>query len=252
MTRSPGIDRRTALASIGVAAAAAAPAFAGVPGVNSRLPLSADDLGFDRATGEYVLPPLPYATEALEPHLDAATMAVHHGKHHAAYVAGLNKAVKELARIRDGQGDPAYVKHWSRELAFHGAGHVNHALLWLTLAPAGSGGGGVPGGALGSAIDRDFGSFERFVAHFKAAAGAVEGSGWAWLVHEPVSSRLLVLQVEKQQDMMLPGVAPLLGVDVWEHAYYLKYQNRRAEYVNAFMNVIHWAKVAEFYDRAIK
>ncbi len=209
--------------------------------------ITAAQLGWDAAKGEYVLPALPYPKEALEPHIDAATMEVHHAKHHAAYVAGLNKALAELRRIREGQGDPGLVKHWSRELAFHGAGHFNHCLFWLGMAPAGKGGGGQPGGELAKAIERDFGTFEKFAAHLKAAAGQVEGGGWAWLAAEPASRRLLVLQVEKQQDMFPAGLIPLLGIDVWEHAYYLKYQNRRSDYVNAFMSVANWPFVASLY-----
>ncbi|HBS28149.1 MAG TPA: superoxide dismutase [Phycisphaerales bacterium] len=205
-------------------------------------------LGWDEAKGEYTLPPLPYAPEALEPHLDAQTMQIHHGKHHASYVTGLNKALAELAKVRSGAGDASLIKHWSRELAFHGGGHINHALFWVTMAPPSQGGGGEPGGALAGAIARDFGSFEGFRKHFSAAAGAVEGSGWAWLVYDRVSQRLLVQQMEKQQNMLLTGAVPLVGVDVWEHAYYLRYQNRRADYVTAFFNVINWARVGSMYE----
>lgn len=207
--------------------------------------LSAAELGWDEAKGEFSLPPLPYAHDALEPHLDAATMEIHHSKHHAGYVRGVNKALAQLAAIRAGEGDASLIKHWSRELSFHGAGHVNHSILWVTIAPPGQGGGGEPEGELADMIRRDFGSFAAFGKHFQAAADAVEGSGWAWLVHQPTTDRLMVQQVEKQQDMMTPGVTPLLGVDVWEHAYYLRYQNRRADYVREFMNVVNWSRVAK-------
>lgn len=198
-----------------------------------------EGLGWDAVKGDYVLPALPYAANALEPHIDAKTMEIHHGKHHAAYVAGANKAITELFRIRDG-GDAGLVKHWSRELSFHVSGHVNHTLFWRMMAPASKGGGGQPEGTLAAAITRDFGSYEKFVAHFKTAAIQVEGGGWAWLVLEPHSGRLLIVQQEKQQDMMPTGVRPLLGLDVWEHAYYLKYQNQRAAYVDSWFNVVNW------------
>jgi len=251
------IDRRAALGALGLlASGAAAGALPGVqaaaaqPG-DARSAFAPSDLGWDAEKGEYVLPPLPYAPDALEPHIDAATMEIHHGKHHAAYVAGLNRALAELARIRAGEGDAGLIKHWSRELAFHGGGHVNHCLFWLGMAPSGAGGGGQPGGALGQRLARDFGSFERFAAHFQAAAVGVEGSGWAWLVLDTISGRLWVQQMEKQQNLLVTGVVPLLGCDVWEHAYYLRHQNRRGDYVKAWMNVVNWAFVERLYERAI-
>ncbi len=169
----------------------------------------------------------------------------------AAYVGGLNKALGELARIREGQGEPALIKHWSRELAFHAAGHANHCLFWLMMAPAGKGGGGEPAGALASAMERDFGGFEKFTAQFKAAATQVEGGGWAWLMADPFSRRLFIHQSEKQQEMYVPTWRPVLGLDVWEHAYYLKYQNRRSDYANAFMNIVNWSFAGSLYERAI-
>ena len=195
--------------------------------------------GWDSAKGEYVLPALPYDPGALEPHIDAQTMQIHHGRHHKAYVDGLNKALRALREIREG-GDAGLVKHWSREVSVHGSGHANHILFWHMMAPEGKGGGGRPSGALAEAISRDFGSFETFAAHFSAAAAQVEGGGWAWLILDPMSRRLLIVQQEKQQDMMPTGAVPILGVDVWEHAYYLKYQNRRGDYLGAFMRVVNW------------
>jgi Fe-Mn family superoxide dismutase len=248
---SNGMDRRTVLASLGalgVAGLAASPSL-GAPAFADG-PLTPEQLGWDAAKGEYVLPALPYAPEALEPHIDAETMKIHHDKHHAAYVAGLNKALKELARIREGQLEPQFIKFYSRELAFHGSGHVNHTLFWHTMASPKAGGGGVPAGDLAAQIDKDFGSFEKFVAHFKEAAKQVEGSGWGWLVYHKVADKLLVMQGEKQQDMTIWGVKPLLGIDVWEHAYYLKYRNARADYVSAFINVINWPRVGEFFAMA--
>lgn len=252
MNTNPALSRRdvlTSAAAFGGLAAFSNAARAGQPTKPaSTAPrhamLTPAELGWDAAKGEYALPALPYAHDALEPHLDAQTMEIHHSKHHAGYVKGLNTALAKLAEIRAGAGDASLIKHWSRELSFHGAGHVNHSIFWVTMAPTSSGGGSEPTGTLAEAINRDFGSFTAFSTHFQAAANAVEGSGWAWLVHEPTADRLLVLQGEKQQDMMLTGSTPLLGVDVWEHAYYLRYQNKRADYVKAFMNVINWSRVS--------
>jgi Fe-Mn family superoxide dismutase len=249
---APTLDRRAAMGVLGGAAllGAAAPAFARRQEGGAAPGLSAADLGWDAAKGEYVLPPLPYAFDALEPHIDAQTMEIHHDRHHAGYVRGLNTALAKLAELRAGDADAGMVKHWTQALAFHGSGHVNHTLFWMTMAPADGGGGGTPGGALGAHIDADFGSFDGFAKQFKAAAGSVEGSGWAWLCLEPVGNNLLILQAEKQQNMASMGVMPLLGVDVWEHAYYLKYQNRRGDYINAFMDIINWTRVGTLYERA--
>jgi Fe-Mn family superoxide dismutase len=205
---------------------------------------------FDATKGEYVLPPLPYKSDELEPVIDKATMELHHGKHHAAYVAGANRALKELAGIRDG-GDAGLVRHWARELSFHLGGHVNHTLFWNMMAPAGKGGGGEPTGALIAAIRRDFGSFDKFVAHFKANALQVEGGGWGWLVLDTLSKRLVLIQMESQQDRFIAGAVPILGVDVWEHAYYLKYQNKRSEYVDAFMKAVNWRFCEQLFDAAV-
>jgi len=246
------IHRRSALAAMGgvalagTAAAKAAgggtAAWAGQPGFGP---------GYDPSTGEYVLPELPYPYDALEPHIDAQTMEIHHSKHHAGYVRGLNNALGQLRAIREGSGDVGLVKHWSRELSFHGSGHVNHTLFFLGMKPPGEGGGGFPTGALSEQIDRDFGGYAMFSAHFKAAAGAVEGSGWGWLVWEPIARRLLVIEGEKQQNLMLTGVVPLMGVDVWEHAYYLNYQNRRGDYIDAFMRVIDWNEIGARFEAAV-
>ena len=206
---------------------------------------------FDEATGQFVLPALPYPFDAMEPHIDAKTMEIHHDKHHAAYVAGLNKALAELARIRTAAGDSALVKFWANQVSFHGGGHINHSLFWNMMAPPGKGGGGSPRGKLAEAIQKSFGSYEQFVAQFKATAASVEGGGWGWLAVEPWSKQLLLFQGEKQQDLMVTGALPVLGIDVWEHAYYLKYQNKRADYVNAFLNLINWEFCGKLYDRAI-
>jgi Fe-Mn family superoxide dismutase len=197
---------------------------------------------------KYELPPLPYAYDALEPHIDEQTMRLHHDKHHLSYVNGLNTALEKLAAAREA-GDYALVKHWSREAAFHGSGHLLHSIFWPNMAPPGSG-PAEPEGDLAAQIAKDFGSFEAFKAHFSAAAGAVEGSGWALLVWEPNAGQLEVLTAEKHQNLTQWGVVPLLVLDVWEHAYYLKYQNNRAAYVTAWWNVVNWADVAERFAAA--
>jgi Fe-Mn family superoxide dismutase len=217
--------------------------------------LSDEALGWDADAGEYVLPDLPYAYTALEPVIDAQTMEIHHSKHHAGYVRGLNRALRELKRIRSGQGDAGLIKHWSRELAFHGSGHVNHALFWRVMQPPMENNEprlrkSMQAERLASQIDRDFGSFDGFKTHFAAAAKAVEGSGWGWLVWEPVAGQLLVQQMEKQQNLLMTGVVPLVGIDVWEHAYYLKYQNRRGDYVDQWFKVINWGTVSNMFMRA--
>lgn len=193
---------------------------------------------------KHELPPLPYAVDALEPHLDAQTMQLHHDKHHLAYVNGLNKAEEELAKARQ-SGDHALVQHWSRQAAFHGGGHWLHSMFWKVMAPAGKGGGGEPSGELLAAITESFGSFDAFKKHFTAAANAVEGSGWGLLHYRAADQRLIILQAENQQKLSAWGSTPILGVDVWEHAYYLKYQNRRADYVTAWWNVVKWTQVEQ-------
>jgi len=243
------IDRRSVLAALG-AGAAGAVVGAGSASAQTGAGGASEALGWDETRGEYALPPLPYDYDALEPHIDARTMQIHHDRHHAGYVRGLNRALAELAGIRSGSGDASLIQHWSRELSFHGGGHINHTLFWEGMAPPDAGGGGRPRDGLAQAIDASFGSFEAFSTHFKAASGAVEGSGWGWLAYDPVSGRLLVFQMENQQKLLTTGMVPLLGIDVWEHAYYLQYQNRRGDYVEAFMNVINWPTVQRRFERA--
>ncbi len=187
----------------------------------------------------YELPPLPYAYDALEPHIDEQTMHLHHDLHHKGYVDGLNKALDMLDAARQ-SGDYGLVKHWEREAAFHGSGHFLHSIFWENMGP---GKGGEPQGALRQQIEKDFGSFDAMKKQFSAAAVAVEGSGWAMLVWEPSAGQLEVLTAEKHQNLTQWGVVPLLVLDVWEHAYYLKYQNKRAAYVDAFWNVVNWDDV---------
>lgn len=197
----------------------------------------------------YELPPLPYPYEALEPYIDEQTMHLHHDIHHKGYVDGLNKAEGELAKAREAN-DFSLVKHWEREAAFHGSGHILHAIFWTNMAPAGNGGGGTPQGALAQQIDKDFGSFDKFKAQYMAATTAVEGSGWGILAWQPLGRKLVILTAEKHQQLTQWGAVPLLVLDVWEHAYYLKYQNKRGEFVKAFFNIVNWADVAARFEKA--
>jgi superoxide dismutase, Fe-Mn family len=207
------------------------------------------------------LPNLPYSVDALMPHIDAKTMEIHHGKHHNAYVTNGNKAL-EGTKFAD--MDPVeIIKHLAEvPEAIRGpvrnnvGGHVNHSMFWTLMAPAGSGGGGEPSGALASAIENDLGGMVKLKDDFAKAAAGRFGSGWAWLV---VKGGKLVICSTANQDNPLMGDAmagcsgtPILGLDVWEHAYYLHYQNRRPDYVSAWWNVVNWAKVAEGYASATR
>ncbi|MGM0577991.1 MAG: superoxide dismutase [Myxococcota bacterium] len=185
---------------------------------------------------EYTLPPLPYDKGALEGFLSAEILELHHDKHHAGYVKGLNETLAAMEEARK-KGDLGSIKSLERALAFHGSGHVLHTLYWNSMSPDG---GGAPKGVLKTMLERSFGSVDAFRKHFAAATKKAEASGWGILAYEPFGKRLIVLTAEHHQQMGLHGSVPLLACDVWEHAYYLKYQNRRAEYVDKFMDVIHW------------
>jgi len=193
------------------------------------------------------LPPLPYAYDALEPHYDEQTVRLHHDKHHAAYVKGLNAAEERLAAMLK-SGDFAAVQSVCSALAFHGSGHILHSVFWTNMKP---GGGGQPQGELGEAIAKQFGRAENFTKLFLAATNAVEGSGWGVLAYRPMDDMLVVLQAEKHQNLTQWGVIPLLVLDVWEHAYYLKYQNERPRWTAAFMeHLVNWDSAAERYSAA--
>ena len=189
---------------------------------------------------KYTLPPLPYELDALEPHLDAQTLTIHHDKHHAGYVRGLNTTLEKLAAAREAT-DHAQIKPLSRALAFHGSGHVLHTLFWNSMTPE----DGEPSSAFADAVQRDFGSVQAMQVQFAAASKAVEGSGWGVLAYEPIAKKLMILQAEKHQNLAVWGAAPLLVCDVWEHAYYLHYQNRRADWVEGFMQVANWTAASE-------
>ena len=201
--------------------------------------------------GPFTLAALPYDYDALEPHLDAQTMQIHHDKHHAAYVTNLNKAVTGRAEVagwslerllRELSSVPEDIRGAVRN---HAGGHHNHTLLWSSLKV---GGGSAPGGELAKAIDAAFGSFDAARERLTAAATSVFGSGWAWLTSD-ATGQVQVETTPNQDSPLTAGRVPLLGIDVWEHAYYLKFQNRRADYLTAFANVVDWSVVEERYAK---
>jgi Fe-Mn family superoxide dismutase len=195
---------------------------------------------------DYTLPDLPYDYAALEPSISGRIMELHHSKHHQAYVTGANTALAQLAEARS-TGNLANVNKLEKDLAFNLGGHVNHSIFWTNLSPTG---GDKPTGELAAAIDDQFGSFDAFQAHFTATALGVQGSGWAVLAWDSIGQRLIVLQFFDQQANLPAGIVPLLMLDVWEHAYYLDYQNVRADYVKAFWNIVDWANVQQRFDVA--
>jgi Fe-Mn family superoxide dismutase len=203
---------------------------------------------------EYTLPPLPYDFGALEPHIDAKTMEIHHGKHHAAYINNLNAALKDHpdhqgktieALIGDLDALPEGIRTAVRN---NGGGHANHSLFWQLMKP---GGGGEPTGAVATAITKDLGGFAAFKEAFAKAGTTRFGSGWAWLVFGK-DGKLTVTSSPNQDSPIMDGLTPVLGVDVWEHAYYLKYQNRRPDYIAAWWNTINWDEVNRRYTAAKK
>ncbi|NGQ97395.1 superoxide dismutase [Brevibacillus sp. SYP-B805] len=197
------------------------------------------------------LPALPYAHNALEPHIDAQTMEIHHGRHHATYVNNLNaaleghpelqqKSIEELIGNLDAV--PESIRTAVRN---NGGGHANHSLFWEILSPNG---GGAPTGALADAINEAFGSFDNFKAEFTKAATGRFGSGWAWLIVD--GGKLAITSTPNQDSPLMEGKTPILGLDVWEHAYYLKYQNKRPDYIAAFWNVVNWDEVSKRFEAA--
>jgi len=201
--------------------------------------------------GKFELPELPYAYDALEPHIDNETMSIHHTKHHNTYVSNLNGALEGYIDLQNKSLDELLKdldnlpKEIQTAVRNNGGGHANHSLFWELMSPNG---GGSPKGSLAEAIDAKFGSFDQFKEEFKAAATGRFGSGWAWLVVD--NGELAITSTPNQDTPVMDGKTPILGVDVWEHAYYLKYQNKRPDYVSAFWNVVNWDKVAELYQAA--
>lgn len=194
----------------------------------------------------YTLPDLPYDYAALEPHISARIMELHHSKHHQAYVDGANNALAQMAEARE-NGQFQNINRLEKDLAFHLGGHINHSIFWTNLAP---GSDGAPDGELKAAIDEFFGSFEQFKAHFTAAAMGIQGSGWAVLSYDPVGKQLIIQQLFDQQSNTAQATIPVLQLDMWEHAFYLDYQNVKADYVTAFWNIVNWENVHQRFTAA--
>ncbi|QKT09510.1 superoxide dismutase [Rhodococcus sp. W8901] len=195
----------------------------------------------------YTLPDLPYDYAALEPHISGKIMELHHDKHHAAYVAGANTALDKLAELREADALAPVVNLHEKNLAFHLGGHTNHSVFWNNLSPDG---GDKPEGELAAAIDDQFGSFDAFRSHFSANANAIQGSGWSILAWDSIGQRMIIVQLYDQQGNISIGLTPLLMLDMWEHAFYLDYQNVKGDYVNAFWNIVNWNDVATRFAAA--
>ena len=194
----------------------------------------------------YTLPELPYDYGALEPHISAQIMQLHHDKHHAAYVTGANTALEKLAAARE-SGDFAAINKLEKDLAFHLGGHINHSVFWKNMSPDG---GGRPDGEIAAAIDEFFGSFEGFQKQFNEVANGLQGSGWSVLVWDTLGKRLNINQLFDQQGNLPVGQLPVLQLDMWEHAFYLQYLNVKGDYVKAWWNVVNWADVTERFTKA--
>jgi superoxide dismutase, Fe-Mn family len=201
-------------------------------------------------TGKHMLPVLPYNYGDLEPYIDAETMELHHSKHHQAYVNSLNRAELQLVEARE-TGDFSAIKAIGRELAFNGAGHANHLVFFQNMRPEGVA-KREPEGALLGQIQHDFGDIQRLKDQFSAAALAVEGSGWASLVFDHTTGRLYTMSMNNHQNLTIPGAVPILMLDMWEHAFYLKYQNRKAEYVKNWWNLVDFNDVEERFDKYVR
>lgn len=225
---------------------------AGTLALGWGLSVSRGAFSAEPAAGPHELPSLPYPYDALEPHIDAKTMEIHHTKHHATYVARLNDAVAgtEWAKrspeelVSQINNVPEKIRTAVRN---HGGGHANHSLFWKIMSAKG---GGQPKGELAKAIDSQLGGFDKFATEFSTAAGGVFGSGWAWLCFVPQARKLEICGTANQDSPLMLGHVPILGIDVWEHAYYLKYQNRRPDYIKAFFNVVDWDAVSARYRDA--
>ena len=195
----------------------------------------------------YTLPELDYDFGALEPHISAQIMELHHDKHHATYVAGANTALEKLEEARD-KGDNGAINKLEKDLAFNLGGHINHSVFWKNMSPDG---GGEPDGEVGAAIDDYFGSFESFKKQFSDNATSIQGSGWSMLVWDTLGKRLNLAQLFDQQGNLPAGQLPILQLDMWEHAFYLQYKNVKADYVKAWWNVVDWANVQARFANAV-
>lgn len=196
---------------------------------------------------KYELPALPYAADALEPYISKEQLSLHHDKHHQAYVTGANADLEKLEKARQ-EGTETDMKALLKELSFNIGGHVLHTLFWPTMAPAGKGGGGTPGGSLADRIDQEWGSFDRFKAEFTKTAASVEGSGWAALAYCTMTDRPMIMQIEKHNNNVYPTFQILMVLDVWEHAYYVDYRNNRGGFVDAFWNIVNWDTVNKRFE----
>ena len=254
------IDRRSVLTKVIPGAALAGISLLGATalaqekaptGTVPKTPETGKDVIRDMLTqsfsnGEYRLPKLPYGYEALEPHISTRHMQIHHDKHHQGYVNNLNKTVKSLSDLQASREiDMARLSGLEKDLSFNAGGHVLHTLFWATMAPET---GGQPKGALAEAINTDFTSFDVFKNYFSKTASGVKGSGWALLAYEPIGDRLMAFQVNDHDLKLSPGIQPLLPLDVWEHAYYLQYENNRDKFIEAWWNVVNWPAVNAYYE----
>lgn len=197
----------------------------------------------------YKLPPLLYDFNALEPIISAEIMSLHYNKHHQTYVNNLNKALEQYAEAQQKQ-DIAKMIALQSAIKFNGGGHVNHSIFWTNLAPKNQGGGNAPEGELATAIHEEFGSLQKLVELLSEKAVAIQGSGWGWLGYDKTHDRLVIATCENQDPLSTKGLTPLLGIDVWEHAYYLQYKNVRADYVKNIWHIINWRNVEERYRNA--
>ena len=195
---------------------------------------------------KFTLPDLPYDYAALEPHISAQIMQLHHDKHHNTYVTGANTALEKMEEAR-ANGDAAAAAKLSKDLQFNLGGHINHSIFWKNLSPEG---GDKPTGELAAAIDEFFGSLDAFRDQFTTVATTIQGSGWAILAYEPIAGNLVIEQMYDQQNGVPVATIPLLQLDMWEHAFYLDYQNVKADYVKAFWNIVNWADVTERFEKA--
>lgn len=197
----------------------------------------------------YQLPPLTYDFGALEPAISAEIMTLHYTKHHQAYVNNLNKALEQFAEAQQKQDLPAMEALLSA-IKFNGGGNINHTIFWTNLAPINKGGGTPPEGTLAQAINQEFGSLQALIDQLSALSVGIQGSGWGWLGFDKAHNRLVIASCDNQDPLVTKGLIPLLGIDVWEHSYYLQYKNVRADYVKALWSIVNWKNVAERYEKA--
>ncbi len=199
---------------------------------------------------QYKLPALPYDFGDLEPVISAEIMTLHYTKHHQGYVTNLNKALEQYAEAEQKENLPLMIA-LQQAIRFNGGGHINHSIFWTNLAPKNKGGGIPPQGVLANALDQQYGSLNNFIEQFSNKTNAIQGSGWGWLGFDKDSKRLTISTCPNQDPLSTVGFIPLLGIDVWEHAYYLQYKNVRADYVKALWSIINWKNVADRYQEAI-